>query len=233
MHRLLRLDVSGGEGGTHLLFELAHSAQRDRRAQHRFEGFLDLAFAQVHGAAEKSDGRGQSWAAHGRAKFRRDLRPGLMPATAAGAGMGLILGYFDGVRRQFEHLVPAWLRVVGACRVGQVVVAVFANVGHEVMRVGDPLLRQPRPQVGVVPGLPARLATRRLLADRRRRLRRVGRGRHRGVRSVLPEACFEIADARIEFGDLLQQFSASCAGWLVHAAMLTTAGLRSCASFTQ
>ena len=93
--------------------------------------------------------------------------------------------------------------------------------------------RQPLAQVSGMPRLAAGFAARRLLANRRGRLRWVRRRRDRRVGSILSEPRFQVADARIEFGDPFQQRSTSWATRLVHAVMLTSFALASCATLTR
>ncbi len=220
--------------GAHFPFEVAHRAQRDRHAQDRFDELLDTPFAGMQDAAEEGQGRRQPRTAAPLTDRIGNLRPVEMAAVGAGAGMRLVLGHLHRDLGQLDDLMPARLGVVGTRSVRQVVLTGLANVRPVMDRwFGEAFGRQSDAEVSAVPRLPAGFAPRRLFANGGRRLRRIGRRWHRRVGRILAQPRFEIAQARLKFGDPLQQHSAACATRLIHAAMLTTFAFASCASFME
>ncbi len=235
-HRLLGLGVGRGQSRAHFLLKVAYRAQGDRRAQDRLDKLLDAPLADVQHAAEVRQGGRQPGTTTVGTDLVGNLGPGDMTTIRAGAAMSLVFDYLHRNLRQLHDLVPVGLRIVGSGQRGQWVVVAGSRrrlclVMHGSVRLDVPPAVA-RAQMGGV----SRLAT-----GFTPRAAFCGRAAVPAADSAMAvstnwthsgrSARFEIANARLESGDVFQQFPASCAGWLVHVAMLSCPDSRSRASF--
>src|ERR1022692_1774288 len=221
LDRDLGLAMGVRQRSTHFLFEVADRAQRDRHFADGLNKLLDTTFAGVQNTAQKTHGRCESGTTNVGANVLRDFRPSDLAAIGTGAAMGLKLRHLHGNLWQFDDLVPVRLGIVRARCHRQVVLTGFTNLGPIMLDwFSETLPRQAHAQISNVSRLAPGLAPRRLLANGRRCIGRVGRWWHRRVRRIPTESGFQLAEPSFEFGNPFQKLTATWTRRLIHADIL-------------
>ena len=167
------------------------------------------------------------------ANFRRDGRLRQYATMRTSAAMRLILRHVQHNLRQFDNLKPLWLRIARTGLTRQRRLTAAANVRYERFCPRDLLGGEEFFQMRRVARLPAAwpLLLFLLLRNRRPRAQRVGRWRRRRIRRIGLEPRFQHAQPPLQFRDTSIALFATRALRAIHAAMLLTPDLRSCASF--
>jgi site-specific DNA recombinase len=213
-HRLL---VRGRQGGAHLLLQVGHRAQGDRRVEQVGGDLFHAALADAVAAGQIRQRRRQPGPDALGQQFAGDRCVRHGPTTRTGARVSLVFRDLGDDRRHVDDLMPGRRRVGGSglCRQGRLAAA--APFGHELEGGLHPLGRQQLLQMGRVPGLPAGPTPRLLLDDGLGRPRRIGRGREGGVGGIGVQARLQVAHPLLQLGDHLHQRLALRTARLPHA----------------